>query len=278
MLNIYMFIFRCFVGQSGEPAQWPDCNRYMEQLIVQLCHRFPSPEKKNKKTILRWTLVCRAYKKIREKIIGNARVSNPANCRVQLLEINTTTLSTWYNKRTKKLERETIKQGIHLPLPPVSASSPLPLPKVLPITSQPVLQPNNQYIFVLPPNTANQARTRHKQPLPQPQLVQSLQENPVPSRSLSESSREQGIPRSTLWYRKKQYERKQAGELVKSYKRSSSVMRCTKCGNERDPSTHKQFYGSWWCAEKNEENYETWRANISATKSIKKKKVITAPV
>ena len=90
--------------------------------------------------------------------------------------------------------------------------------------------------------------------------------------TLSESARIQNIPKSTLWYRKRQHDRQESGQLVKKYKRASTCMTCSKCGNNRDAVFHKQYYGSWWCAQTSEITYEQWKANVSKTKTVKKKK------
>ena len=84
---------RSFLGQNSGPASWPDCNRYMEAVIIRLCQIYPSPTKKNGNTTLRWTLVGNAYKRIRETILNNATVMQQTN--IQLAEINQRTLIQW---------------------------------------------------------------------------------------------------------------------------------------------------------------------------------------
>ena len=84
---------RSFLGQNSGPASWPDCNRYMEAVIIRLCQIYPSPTKKNGNTTLRWTLVGNAYKRIRETILNNAYVMQQTS--IQLAEINQRTLIQW---------------------------------------------------------------------------------------------------------------------------------------------------------------------------------------
>ena len=59
---------RCFLGQNSGPASWPDCNRYMEAVIVKLTHIFLSPVRRGGNTTLRWTLIGNSYKKIGEAV------------------------------------------------------------------------------------------------------------------------------------------------------------------------------------------------------------------
>ena len=84
---------RCFLGQNSGPASWPDCNRYMEAVIIKLCQIYPSPVKKNGNTTLRWTLVHKAYGKIREAVLNNAQVMQQTG--FQLAEINQRTMIQW---------------------------------------------------------------------------------------------------------------------------------------------------------------------------------------
>ncbi|XP_060757014.1 uncharacterized protein LOC132868060 [Neoarius graeffei] len=84
---------RCFLGQNTGPAQWPDCNRYMECLITKLCTENPSPVRHNKGTVQRWTLICRTYQDIRQKVLHNPQVMQQTN--IQLVEINQATLLQW---------------------------------------------------------------------------------------------------------------------------------------------------------------------------------------
>ena len=87
---------RSFLGQNSGPASWPDCNRYMEVVIIKLCQIYPSPVKNNGNTTLCWTLVGNAYKRIRETILNNAYVMQQTS--IQLAEINHRTLIQWYVK------------------------------------------------------------------------------------------------------------------------------------------------------------------------------------
>lgn len=93
-INVDHFFYRCFLGPNTGPAQWPDCNRYVEAVISKLCQLFPG-SKRNPQGIKvdRWTLIGRAYEHIRQCILNNAQVM--ANTSLQLPSINKTTLTQW---------------------------------------------------------------------------------------------------------------------------------------------------------------------------------------
>ena len=122
------FFNRCFLGSNAGPAQWPDCNRYVEAVISRLCDLNPSPERSKGSTKTRWTLVCRAYKEIRERIINNGKVITET--RIQMPEVNQATVSQWFIRREKKRDKETLQQGI--PPPPLEGVTEQPLPEAVP--------------------------------------------------------------------------------------------------------------------------------------------------
>ena len=100
---------RTFLGQNSGPASWPDANRYMEALIVKLCASNPSPVKDRQK-VQRWWLIIASYKKIRDTVLGNAKVMSET--KIQLAEINNKTLVAWYNNRSKTQEKVRCQQSL----------------------------------------------------------------------------------------------------------------------------------------------------------------------
>ena len=44
---------RYFLGQKSGRASWPDCNQYMEAVIIKLTHIFPSPVRRGGNTTMR---------------------------------------------------------------------------------------------------------------------------------------------------------------------------------------------------------------------------------
>jgi len=84
---------RCFLGQNSGPASWPDCNRYVEAVIIKSCQIYPSQMKINGNTTLLWTLVEMPIKNIRKGVINNAHVIQQTG--IQLAAINQRTLIQW---------------------------------------------------------------------------------------------------------------------------------------------------------------------------------------
>ena len=74
----------------------------MEALFVLLCRKYPKPVKRGGTTVLRWTLIGQAYKKIRDLVISNHLVLEKTD--IQLVEVNQKTLTRWY-----ALERGTVE-------------------------------------------------------------------------------------------------------------------------------------------------------------------------
>ncbi|KAM9758030.1 uncharacterized protein ACNS7B_005148 [Menidia menidia] len=146
---------RCVLGASSAPAQWPDCCRLVENIFIRLCVLYPSPRRKGKGAESRWTLILRDYRKIRQLVVGNARVMQGTD--IQLVEVNQNTLIQWHNSRQKKQELSILLQGTALPpVAPVS-EEPLPEPRALP-AEPPTAQQEHHYR--LPENTAGQAKRR----------------------------------------------------------------------------------------------------------------------
>lgn len=66
----------------------------MEALFIQLCQKYPQPVKRDGRTVLRWTLIGQAYKKICDLVLNNHLVMQKTT--IQLVEINQATLTKWY--------------------------------------------------------------------------------------------------------------------------------------------------------------------------------------
>ena len=81
------------MGSNGGPAQWPDCNRYVEAIISKLCEKHPVRVRSKGSSVQRWSLVIKSYNQIKDKVINNVRVM--AQTKLQLVEINQTTLIQW---------------------------------------------------------------------------------------------------------------------------------------------------------------------------------------
>ncbi|KAL0195370.1 hypothetical protein M9458_008942, partial [Cirrhinus mrigala] len=120
---------RCVLGSSSAPAQWPDCCRLVETIFIRLCTIYPSPKRKGKGALSRWSLILQDYRRIRQLVLGNSLVM--AGTSLQLVEVNQNTLIQWYNNRQKKQELSVLLQGIQLPQPIPEAQEPLQAAKRL---------------------------------------------------------------------------------------------------------------------------------------------------
>lgn len=176
---------RSVLGASSAPAQWPDCCRLVETIFVRLCTIHPSPKRKGKGTLSRWSLILQDYRRIRQLVLGNSLVMGGTS--MQLVEVNQNTLIQWFNNRQKKQELSVLLQGIQLPQPLPEAQEPLQAAKRLRTEPE---QPEEQHQYKLPESTAGQAKQRQtssgrpplrpKAPAQSPMLVTP----PVPGASL----------------------------------------------------------------------------------------------
>ena len=274
---------RCFLGQGTGPAQKPDSNRYMESLIIKLCHVYSTPERSQGKTVQRWTLITRAYSLIRDIVVSNPRVMEETS--IALLEINNATLTTWYNARAKRQERLLLEQGLKTVRPPIEASRELPPARVRAEPTEPApLPPEQGHQFRLPAITVGESSRvkRRLWPsssqvpppvptagapgpvfiLPAPQTTQPGTQ-PQPSTSFGQS-------RTNIWYHAQQEKRKSKGQNVRAYKRTKAGFTCKKCGNLRTSEKHTQYYGQWYCADTDKETLEEWRSSRKKSRQEKK--------
>lgn len=122
-----------------------------------MCDLNSGPERSKGSTKTRWTLVCRAYNEIREQVINNGKVITET--RIQIPEVNQTTVSQWFIRREKKRDKGTLQPGI--PTPPQEAVTEQPLPEAVPLPSKlPQVAFPFPFTFVLPENTAGTATLR----------------------------------------------------------------------------------------------------------------------
>ena len=154
---------RCMLGASSAPAQWPDCCRLVESIFIRLCTLYPSPMKKGKGSCSRWVLILKDYHKIRELVVCNPRLMDPEKTKMQLVEVNQTTLTAWHNGRKKDQELSVRLQGTTV-LPAISeAQEPLPEAQAQPAEYGPA-PAHQEHHYRLPENTAGQAVQRRHTP------------------------------------------------------------------------------------------------------------------
>ncbi len=239
---------------------------------MKLCGAFPSPQKTGTGTVHRWTLVTAAYKDIREAVVSNLRLM--ASTGITLVEVNNATLIQWYNRRTKDQEHKMLEQGLRVPLPSLVATEELPPP----IARQPIpaVAPEQQHEFPLPENTAGMASVRRHLQLPSASATitsasgSSLSVTDTPGLPTTF----QDLPRTTIWYKKRQEKRAQSGEALRTNKRRREHSEYTyrKCGELRTAAKHTQYYGFWYCADKDDQTFEEWRKEKENLRAAKKRK------
>ncbi|CAL8406945.1 unnamed protein product [Arctogadus glacialis] len=291
---------RCFAG-GRSPAQWPDCNRVCEALFVQLCEEYRGSRRIDGVRHERWSLVMKAYLHIRQVVLNNATVMEKTS--LQLPVVNTATLSSWYCKRERGQEKRILEQGICPPQTTTVSPESLPPAvqrKGKPCMPQSIVA---SHVFLLPPNTAGTAKLQGRkirrvnppsdllrppflaalepqiQPptpvFPTPPFIPPLQPQPlcsVPQPHLPALQPAGAsvvhvpyLPYTTTHYRKKKREEEEkTGFKKRKYTRSSATILCRQCQRERDPATHNQYYGNWYCHATATMTLAEWRAALEA--------------
>ncbi|KAK5911923.1 hypothetical protein CesoFtcFv8_001849 [Champsocephalus esox] len=260
---------RCFIG-AHSPAQWPDCNRVVEAIFTRLCDLYKNSVRCEGKRVSRFTMVIRAYKHIRECVITNAKVMTETT--IQLPEVNIATVTQWFSRRCRSQEQQVLEQGIPAPDAPMAGPEQLLVAKQKGTSLFPgsLAEPHT---FVLPPNTAGEAKLQKRSqpvaisqvPPPPPcyalpflaptppfstpymmvpyvQLPQvpgssqmMLLNMPLPSAAQALTSGQSNVPYTTQQYRKRKEEREQSGSGKRKYvkKTQSFAKSATKTGSHQ---------------------------------------------
>ena len=127
---------RSVLASPGSTAQFPDCCRLIEAIFIRLCRLHKSPKKRGQGSVSRWTLILDSYSTIRSLIHNNGAIMQDTG--LQLINVNLTTLRTWYNQRGKRQDVSLLLQGINLPPRLPLASEPLPPANVRPAAAVPL--------------------------------------------------------------------------------------------------------------------------------------------
>jgi hypothetical protein len=187
-----------------------------------------------------------------------------------------------YNKQEKKMERDVLRQGIRLSIPDLESQDQLPSATPLPSSLAPVDFPQ-PFTFLIPENTTGKVRgfgTRPPPPTPPvlptpPPLPQQLpQPHPIMPTQSTATCIQPEQNRSQFHYQKRKAEKEASGISVRKYQRSSKPIVCGKCKQTRDPATHRQFFGNWYCQATESQTYESWRDALNEKKRIQKEKGI----
>ena len=176
-----------------------------------------------------------------------------------------------YNKKEKKKERNTITQGIRLPQPEMVSSQPLPAASAKQ-ASLPTVNFPAPFTHSLPENTAGQANVTGNSAPPLPIQSAPLPQMPLlPSRPvLIMPSGEGGAAittpqsRSQYYYYKRKQEKELSGVKSRKYTRSANPIVYGKCGQSRDPTFHKEYFGNWYCKTTVTASFEEWRDNLKS--------------
>lgn len=174
-------------------------------------------------------------------------------------------------------------QGLALPTPKMTvakAPEALPKPTSLPAGS------TDPFSFHDPPSTIGMAKLKSrpkktpKAPIP---AVAPVLPCPTPScdpvMSVQLVTTTEGtallipnIPHSTKQYQKRKQELEEQGRPKRKYVRTSTVIRCSKCGEDMKPPDHSQYMGYRYCARKDNIPFQEWRDNLQKAGVARKKK------
>ena len=154
------------------------------------------------------------------------------------------------------MERDVLRQGIRLYIPDQESQDQLPSATPLPSSLAQVDFPQ-PFTFLIPENTTGKGKVRgfgtrppsptvlSTPPQPPPVLPQPL---PIPTQSTAACIQPPSQQnRSQFYYQKRKAVKEASGISVRKYQRSSKPIVCGKCKQTRDPATHRQFFGNWYC-------------------------------
>ena len=136
---------RTLVGQ-GNPAQWPDRNRYLEGIFKRLCEIHRGPKRIEGRTITRWNLIISNHTSIHNCVLSNFRVIT--DTKLQLHQVNTTTLTQWFHFLEKAQETLVLQQTDR---PESSLTADDKLPEANPTVSKQTAPAAKPLTFDLPP-------------------------------------------------------------------------------------------------------------------------------
>ncbi|XP_078802180.1 uncharacterized protein LOC105353958 isoform X2 [Oryzias latipes] len=78
-------------------------------------------------------------------------------------------------------------------------------------------------------------------------------------------------PYTTQQYRKRKMEAEKMGVVKRKYIKKTDAMTCSKCGGNRQPTSHRQYFGNWFCEATETQSYDNWRAELEKRGYGKKK-------
>ena len=156
-----------------------------------------------------------------------------------------------------------------MPLPTTTSKELLPSAMTLPPSLAQVDFPL-QFEFGVPENTTGEANVKGlgpRPPLPATAPINpppNLLPNPIPL--LSPDPQLHTATHRSQYYHKRKAEKKASGISFRKYQHSEKPITCGKCKQPRDPGTHKQYFGNWYCSQTDQLTYENWREEQKAKK------------
>ncbi|KAK7940034.1 hypothetical protein WMY93_003360 [Mugilogobius chulae] len=93
------------------------------------------------------------------------------------------------------------------------------------------------------------------------QAPQFILPSPQTLSSLAPASRGQ-VPYTTQLYQQKKQKEEESGKRKRSYTRKSDTILCKYCEKDRNPATHHQYFGNWYCEATATQSLAEWRKDM----------------
>jgi len=94
------------------------------------------------------------------------------------------------------------------------------------------------------------------------QLYQLTQTSQAREMSVPSTAVPSNVPYTTQRYRKRKHEKEQEGIFKRKYDRKKTPT-CKKCGQDRIPPTHIQYFMNWFCGVTATTSLEDWKQELS---------------
>lgn len=196
-----------------------------------------------------------------------------------------------YNKKGKEKDLQVVLQGIDLPQPSMSGTG-APQPKEKPAAFR--VRHGETFLFPDPPDTAGMAKLKR----PRQQQSTTLPGFPIHFRPVLPSTAQQQtavtpvavrpspspvpiLPSSSPVFRLQTVPpfsegrpEGKDGAPKRKYRKKTTVVRCSQCGEERVPPVHQQYMGYRYCGKTQGVPFEEWRRNLQS-QGVARKRTIT---
>ncbi|KAL8569749.1 hypothetical protein ACOMHN_007272 [Nucella lapillus] len=159
-------------------------------------------------------------------------------------------------------KRAAVKIQAAVPIAPSPSTS-------IPLLCLPSAQPGSAPIIFTLPQQMHATLERPAAPPPQPSTA-GTSSMPAPSISQPQAVCRK-VSRTTAWRQRKrqQLEEDLGVSMPKSRRKESTV--CGQCQCPREPQTHGQYYGVWWCRAVSPLSFAQWKDQQKQSRNIQKK-------